>query len=351
MRIETRLLAIFAMATVAAPVAAPQAFRSRYTVSGDNVAIWNLVGEVHLEAGSGNDVSVEVMRQGRDSAALRVATGPIGKRQTLRVLYPEGDIAVPDRHRHERTTIRVADDGTFDEDPGRQGREVVIRSGASATEASAKLRVTVPRGKRVHVHLASGALYARGVDGDLIVDVHDASVTVENTRGSLGVDTGGGDVSVTGARGKLGVDTGGGDVTLSGIDADEVTIDTGSGDVKADTLVAKRISLDVGSGNIRAAGIRSPHVQLDSGSGDIETALVGDVERLMIDAGSGSVTLRIPPTLGAELEIETGSGQINTEIEIAATQARDSYLKGRIGDGRGRIAIETGSGDVFLRKP
>jgi lia operon protein LiaG len=69
-----------------------------------------------------------------------------------------------------------------------------------------------------------------------------------------------------------------------------------------------------------------------------------------VETGSGDVTLKMPPTLGAEVDIETSSGDIETDFEVAVTRHARDHMTGRIGDGRGKIAIETGSGGIKLVK-
>ena len=61
---------------------------------------------------------------------------------------------------------------------------------------------------------------------------------------------------------------------------------------------------------------------------------------------SGSV----PASLGAEVEIETSSGDIETDFPLQITQHARDHMVGTIGDGKGTIAIETGSGGVRLLK-
>jgi DUF4097 and DUF4098 domain-containing protein YvlB len=50
------------------------------------------------------------------------------------------------------------------------------------------------------------------------------------------------------------------------------------------------------------------------------------------------------------VEIETSSGDIETDFPLQVTRHSRDHLMGRIGDGNGRIAIETGSGEVRLLK-
>src|SRR5207249_2960957 len=71
--------------------AAPQ-YPGRHTISGDDIAIYNLAGVMRVEGGSGPGVAVELTRGGRDAGKLRVETGPVRGRETLRVIYPDDAI-------------------------------------------------------------------------------------------------------------------------------------------------------------------------------------------------------------------------------------------------------------------
>ena len=89
---------------------------SRHVLKGDSVAIYNLVGELRVEAGTGSDVTVEVQRQGADAAKLDIQSGPPRGRETLRIIYPDDVIVMPEWGRGWNTTLRVRDDGTFGEE-------------------------------------------------------------------------------------------------------------------------------------------------------------------------------------------------------------------------------------------
>ena len=54
--------------------------------------------------------------------------------------------------------------------------------------------------------------------------------------------------------------------------------------------------------------------------------------------------------MAAEVEIETASGEIETDFPLQVTRHARDHMVGRIGNGTGRVAIETGSGDVRLLK-
>ncbi len=324
----------------------------RRTIPGDDIAVYNIAGVMRVEGGSGSDVSVEVTRGGADASKLTIQTGRVRGRETLRVIYPDRRIVYRQgewSRWRSRTTLRVNDDGTFGDNHD-DGRSVDIVGSGDGLEAYADVRVIVPRGKRVSVFLGVGEAKIDNVDGDLLVDVSAAPVTSTRTRGKLSLDTGSGEVKVTDAQGEVDLDTGSGSVEVMNIRGPYLKMDTGSGRVRGSDIVAEELELDTGSGGVRLAQVQSKRIKLDSGSGSVELDLRSDVDDVRIESGSGGVTLGIPESLGAAIRIDTGSGGIDTDIPIQVKKAERSYLSGTIGDGKGEISIETGSGGVRLRR-
>ena len=331
----------------------------RYAVSGDEVAIYNLAGEVRVEPGPGPDVAAEVTRGGVDGGKLKVARGEVDGRETLRFLYPADRIQYAKLSEGSSTQLRVRDDGTFGDnhgdDHGREerhpkGKQITITAHGGGLEAYADLRIAVPTGKQVAIYLAVGKVAVTNVNGDLSIDVSSAPVATSNTRGGLDIDVGSGTVQVTQARGDLTVDTGSGAVAASDVRGESVSIETGSGDVTSSDVRSSELSIETGSGDIQVTGLTAPHVSLETGSGSVAADLNGEVWNVAVQTGSGDVTLKMPATVGAEVDIETSSGDIETDFEVAVTRHARDHMTGRIGDGRGKIAIETGSGGIKLVK-
>lgn len=346
-----RLPLALAGLVLAAPLAA-RTLRAQqpehYALGGDSVAIYDLAGRVRLEAGAGSEVTVEVVRGGSDAARLEVRSGAVRGVPALRVIYPADAIVYPMAGRSS-TELRVADDGTFGNGADRDGsHRVRIRGSGQGLEAHADLLVSVPRGQRLALHLAVGDITVANVDGTLLVDASSGDVTASGTRGTLRLDTGSGDVRVTDAEGSVDLDTGSGSVRVDGVHGSLLRLDTGSGDVTGRDVQVARLDADVGSGGLRIDGLRAPRVSVDAGSGPTELGFLDDVDSLAIDAGSGGVTLHFPSTLGAMVDIDTGSGGIDLDFPVSVTKWERTSLHGRIGDGRGRIVIDAGSGGVRL---
>jgi len=325
----------------------------RRVLSGNRVAIYNLAGRMRVQAGSGSEVAVEITRGGRDAGQLKIASGDIRGWQSLRVVYPSDRVVYPQKGYRSQTQIRVNDDGTFDDDGDHRlsGRNrVEIRDGGSGLEAHADIVVSVPRGQMVAVYSGVGETTVSNVDGDIRVSVAASSLTAEHTRGRLRLDTGSGSVSLTDAQGDVALDTGSGTVTVNGVSGSSLNMDTGSGQIRASDIDVKTLKADVGSGGMRMTRVKAPRVNIDAGSGGVELEMLSLVDDLVVDAGSGGVTVRLPAALSADVDIETGSGGVDSDFPVQTTRVEAHHLRGRIGDGHGRIRIESGSGSIRLIK-
>lgn len=329
---------------VAGPVAAQDVERLR----GSEVAIYNIAGQVEVVRGSGADVVVRIERGGRDSGELSVEIGDVRGREALRVIYPSDEIVYPEMGRGSNTQMSIRSDGTFSDGGRGRNDRVRIRGRGDGMEAWADMVIEVPDGTDLSVYLAVGEVVAEGVEGDLSIDTGSGAVRAASIVGELSIDTGSGSISVRGVDGDVSIDTGSGRIEASEIRGRSISIDTGSGSVNGFGLEADEIIVDTGSGSIELESVTAPEVHLDTGSGSIDIELMSDVERLEADTGSGSVTVRAPQDLGARVEIETGSGGIDLDFPVEVRTVRRDHLEGTVGDGRGQISIDTGSGSIKL---
>jgi hypothetical protein len=347
-----RLIAGMAVAAVLAPWTARA--QERFALEGDRVAVYNLAGEVNVEPGSGSAVTVVVTRGGADAGSLGIRRGEADGSRTLAVVYPGDRVVYPELARGHNTEIEVRGDGTFGGGTGRLfggSRRVRISGSGGGTRAWADVRVQVPAGRTVSVHLAAGRVEVANVDGDLRVRGHAAAIRASGTRGSLDLDTGSGGVEVRDAQGELRVDTGSGGVRVANVSGGLLHVDTGSGGVAGEGVRVQRLHVDVGSGGVRLGGVNARDVNIDTGSGGVNLRLAGDAESVRIDTGSGGVVLAVPQDFGAEVEIDTGSGRVVVNTPSQVTRATRTHFTGRIGDGRGRLVIDTGSGGVQVVGP
>jgi len=333
----------------------PALAAERFELRGSHVAIFDLAGEVELVATGGSAVVVHVTRGGKDADRLDIATGRIRDVETLRVRYPSRRVHYRGARAwgwNSSTSVRVGEDGRFgDSDHSTYtNRHKVMVSGGSGLDAHADMRIEVPKGQKLDLYLAVGQATASNIDGEVRLDVAAADVHTQSTRGGLVIDVGSGAVTVNDAEGDVNIDTGSGSVEMMKIRGDQLLVDTGSGGVSGADITARRVSVDTGSGSVDLGALRASNISVDTGSGRVQLDLRSDIESLHIDTGSGGITVRLPETVGAELDIQSSSGGIRSELPIEVRRRDHDSLRGRIGDGHGSITIETGSGGVRLLK-
>jgi len=359
--------------------------------------------EVERRGGDGGELRVEVDRiRGRE--ALRVLY------PSDRIVYPEAGRSLDMNLRvDDDGTFFDGEDGPegwlfglFDDD------RVEIRDSGRGLEAWAHLRVLVPAGSDVGTYLAVGESRIEGVDGDVRVETGRGSVRARETRGSLVIDTGAGSATVAGADGDVSVDTGSGSVEVRDVSGDVVIdtgsggveldgaegavsidtgsgsvevsrvsgaslmVDTGSGSVDGDDLSVGSLDVDTGSGSVRLDRVAARDVLVDTGSGRVSLDILSDTESVVVDTGSGGVSIAFGGDIG-DVDVDTGSGSVTLSVPATAgarmvlkdggradvspdlpfeviEDRRGGYLEGRLGDGDGRIHVETGSGHVRVRE-
>ena len=324
------------------------------------VEIYDAVGNITMRRISGAAVTITATAQGAEGGQLTFAADHDGDRGRFRVVFPDVEaIASPagaGRDMGGTSDLNLRRDGTFGGDNGdgwRRNRGDRVRVGGSrGFRGYANLEIGVPDGRDVKVHLAVGRVGADGVNATVLVDTWGGDAEATNIAGDWLFDTGSGDVTVRGARGTLKIDTGSGTGHVTGMTGDLLDVDTGSGDVDVTDVQVDRFRFDTGSGNVVARNVTARRGVADTGSGDVELAFATGavVEDLLLDTGSGRVSLALLASPNVRVSIDTGSGETTVQRAGAMYERRDSDgAVLRFGEGRGRIRIDTGSGDVTIR--
>ena len=349
--------------------AQPGSAQERFTLQGHDVALYNLAGTLRVVAGSGNAVEVEITRAGRDASQLRIANDAIDGVPTLRVIYPGDEVVYTGLRNRSESDFEVQDDGTFGRSS--RGRRVRVVSPARAhgdgTEAHADVVLHVPAGVRLNAHWGTGNADVTAVNGDVSVSNATGEITAHGTRGQLklgtasgsidasdvdgmtSLETASGSVHVANARGEgVRVNVASGRVTAESLHADQIDLETASGEVRVRGVEAKQLRVNAASGSIHAYDVVAPEARMHTASGSIEADLHGDVRTLLLDSSSGSVHLRLPESTNAQFDVSTSSGSIDVDLPIQVREQRRGHMRGTIGNGAGRISINTASGSVTL---
>ncbi len=168
-------------------------------------------------------------------------------------------------------------------------------------------------------------------------------------QSNLDVQTGDGSVEVEPLSGHVSISTGDGSITARGL-AGEVRLHTGDGSIHA-TGLDGRLTADTGDGHMDVQG-RFDVLDLGTGDGRIEAeASSGSkvASAWSLHSGDGSITLRLPEGLGAEVDVTTGDGHIQLEKPLAVTgRVSSTAVRGTLGAGGPALKVHTGDGSIRL---
>lgn len=152
-------------------------------------------------------------------------------------------------------------------------------------------------------------------------------------------------------EGKVILSTGDGRVHLAGLKGD---MDLRSGDGNLDIeSVNGTLRARTGDGNIRAAG-RFDQLDLNTSDGRIDVeAQAGSAlgHGWNLRTGDGSVSLRVPSDLSADVDIHTGDGHIDLDLPVTVEgKLGSNTVRGKLNGGGSLLAIKTGDGSIRLEK-
>jgi len=152
-------------------------------------------------------------------------------------------------------------------------------------------------------------------------------------------------------EGSVDLRTGDGSIMVSGLKG---SIETRTGDGRQDIdSVDGILRATAGDGHIRASG-RFDGLEVGTGDGPIELrALSGSAvtSSWRVTAGDGSITLQLPESLAADLNLHTGDGRITLDMPVTVEgQLKHNDIRGKLNGGGNQVTVHTGDGSIHLEK-
>ncbi len=143
---------------------------------------------------------------------------------------------------------------------------------------------------------------------------------------------------------KVKIGTASAEVNVSGLQAEILDVDTASGRLELDGTYGE-LSVDTASGSVTFAG-SCRKINIDTASGRIRLT-PGDLwEDIDIDTASGNIELWLPESeKGFSVDYDKASGKFSCDFPV--------LLSGKIykiGEGAGRINVDSASGDLKIYK-
>lgn len=294
------------------------------------------IAQLALAVGLGLALPLAVEAQGRTQIDTTVR---IDRQGTVDLSLISGTIRVTGWDRPEVKISAAADGGArlrFDANSSRITLTIENehrRGRYNRRSSDARYVVSVPRGTRLSLEAVSGDISASGSQGEIDASSVSGSVDVTGGTREVNAESVSGSVSVSQVNGNLRAES------VSG----NVRAETVSGSVEASTV----------SGTIRLVGVQSRDVRTETVSGDI--LYTGSIEgggKYDFESHSGTIRLNIPRSAGANVSVETFSGDVSTDFTVVRQPGDRGRERGSfeftIGDGRARISAQTFSGRIYI---
>ena len=221
-----------------------------------------------------------------------------------------------------------------------------VRSGISSSSLSlevesirgrvgdSRFEITVPVGVRVIAHSRSGDVSVKGTKGAVEAKSTSGDVEVSNATDRVVIESLSGDVRAADLTGDIRAESTSGTIEIRGA----------TGEIRAETT----------SGDVALLGVTSRSVTASTVSGEVEYDGTIDANgRYEFHSHSGDVRLEIPESSGAQFQVETFSGSLDTEFPLTLQPGQRSSSRPRryefkLGDGSARVVAESFSGDIVL---
>jgi hypothetical protein len=206
--------------------------------------------------------------------------------------------------------------------------------GKDSRMEGSELNIRVPKGVSLEINVVSAPVTIDGLDG-----------------GKVNIDSVSGRVRINAHTRSLEINTVSGNVDLAG-HTDDADLQTVSGDILAPSVGAQ-LKAETVSGRMTISGGPYRKASLSTVSGDLQ--LNGGLDAdgsLDIDSMSGDVQLQVPASLSARITASSFSGQLRSDFGDAkkTEDGPGSELDTTAGSGRGKIHVETFSGDLKIRR-
>lgn len=244
------------------------------------------------------------------------------------------------------------------------GRTTEVRvEGSRGRGGSATLEVRVPAGSSVTVATGAAPIVIAGVNGAVETASQGGATTIQGNPRSVEATAQHGGITVDARTDRVILTSMSGPVRVSGTVRQRAEINAMSGAVEITGSVGEA-EINALNGAVRVANVTGGRIEITSVSGSVNvtgTRLRGNVESvsgavvvsgtlggaLNVESHAGSVELRLPASTGAEVQVTTWSGELDSDWRLRR-EGREWH--GTLGRGGPNVSVTTFSGSVKLTR-
>jgi DUF4097 and DUF4098 domain-containing protein YvlB len=210
-------------------------------------------------------------------------------------------------------------------------------------------------GESIKLKSSSGSLTADNAKGSVLLETSYGSVTCK--------DISGGDIKLKSSSGKITLSkasfdncdarTSYGSVVCDELKGNSIKLHSDSGSINVADASANTIDVSTSYGRINCQQITSANITAKSGSGNIDIACSQSAPAEIIaevTTSYGSIDFASPPSFSGQVDLKTSYGSITTDLPITvAGEITKKHIQGRIGEGTGKLHLQTSSGSIVLK--
>lgn len=301
-----------------------------FTVSGAGTLVVEADGgDIVVKGGGGKQVQVQIVVKGSRKAIESMELSAEQEGQNVSV-KARRDVTGWFSLGNQQTTVTVT---------------VPDQYGADLRTSGGNIDVSRMQGDVVG-KTSGGDVRAGAIRGALRLTTSGGNIEIEDVAGNAQVRTSGGDVRAQTVTGDLKAETSGGNVRIENVTG-EVVARSSSGDVVASGIKGPA-DLQTSGGGVEAGGVDGSIRAVTSG-GDVRVDLVGANRGIMASTNGGTIVIRVPRNVTADIDASTSGGSVSSELPITATEIRERKLVGTLNGGGPEIHARTSGGDVRLR--
>lgn len=202
---------------------------------------------------------------------------------------------------------------------------------------------------------SSGSITATDLKGEAKMVTSYGSITCDTFSGTnLDLKTASGKIAISHAsfRDCLAT-TSYGSLTCNHLKGDSIKLRSSSGGLDLTALDAPTLDLSTSYGNIKAQEITTAKLVADSGSGSVNLVCTPATSADLaaeVKSSYGGIDFTAPPGFRGQVELNTAYGSIRTALPVMVSgEISKKRVSGKIGEGRGLLRLQTGSGSISLK--
>jgi len=322
MRRASIAIAAFAIAALTARAEVHDTVRRSFNVGdGGTIHLDADSGDVHVTSSGSGNVSVEIVRKGRDADDL--------KRNEATFEQKGNDVYVK---------ARDAEHSAFG-----------YRWHISWSSSDITYTIHVPSRYNLDLHTSGGDVTSGDVGGNADLHTSGGDVKTGRVSGNLVARSSGGDITIGGAGGRIDAHTSGGDIEVRDA-ASSVEVKSSGGSIDIRRAVGT-VNAHTSGGGIRIEDALDTVEAVTSG-GSINARFSrqprGDSR---LSTSGGGVTVALAANIGAELDAHASGGGVHSDVPITIQGSHDEdSLVGKIGGGGPRLVLRTSGGGITIRR-